>query len=100
MPVPPSADVEVPRHPPSAAPPAVPDAAFVAAMQADGIQAVGNDWPALIYNGHRICWAFAHGISRPEIAAAVKSVTDLPDVGVNDFVGLSIAYYCPQYSGA
>jgi hypothetical protein len=75
------------------------DAAFVAAMQADGIQAIGDDWPSLIYNAHRICWGFAHGISRTEILPETKTVSGLPDAGVNDYVGLSIAYYCPQYGG-
>lgn len=78
----------------------VPDQAFAKAMEADGITAVNNDWPQLIYNAHRICWGFAHNISRAEIMKETQGVSHLPDQGVNDYVGFATAFYCPQYGGA
>jgi len=96
---PPSPPVQQEQPP---APEGVPvaDQAFAKAMEADGITAIGDDWPQLIYNAKRICWGFAHNISRAEIMKETQQVSKLPDQGVNDYVGLATAFYCPQYGAA
>lgn len=94
----PSVAPSAPTSQPAPVPPATPDAGFKAAMEADGITAINNDWPQLIFNAHRICWGFAHNIPRAEIMKETRTASKLPDEGVNDYVGLATAFYCPQYA--
>lgn len=93
-------DVQRERPPaPEAAPP-TPNAAFAAAMKADGITAPDDDWPVIIYNAHRVCWTLAHGYTRAEALAEIKANTpNLTDTAVNDYVGNAVAFYCPEYAG-
>ncbi|WP_083198766.1 DUF732 domain-containing protein [Mycobacterium malmoense] len=88
--------------PPTAAPrpvnPPTPETPpFITALNADGI---GISEPgAAITDAHIACANLGRGIAKSVVVAEVKQNTsNYTDADAADFVDLSTAFYCPQYS--
>jgi len=102
---PPLSLVPAPVPPPAPAPtvaagpdPDATDQAFLAALRRVQIN-VDNPSEA-VFGAHWVCGEFRDGYSRADVITAVKGRNpSLTDLGAQDFVDDSAAFYCPKYAG-
>ncbi|TDH57553.1 DUF732 domain-containing protein [Mycobacterium eburneum] len=91
-PAPPVAPSPPPTHVPTH------DELFVQALQADGLTIYNQ--PAALSGAHWVCAQFDSGRTKADMVAADDSANEgLSPSGLAKFIGLSVDFYCPQYTG-